>query len=173
MHEVEVKRDFALLSPQEALRIAIVIEERNTQLYHRLGEMFSKFCPDSPQIVSTFYDLADTERQHGVLLTAEYCERFGGVQVDVTEEDIRDLIEMPGLRAGDILDATEAGDGALARRMALEMALATECSTVNYYGRLVETTPDPELKDLYTTFVAFEQEHTSELERALGQLGHS
>ncbi len=38
MHEAAVKRDFALLSPLETLRFAIVIEERNTQLYHRLSE---------------------------------------------------------------------------------------------------------------------------------------
>jgi rubrerythrin len=170
---VAVKRDFALLSPQEALRIAIVIEKRNTQLYHRMGEMFSKFCPDSPQIVSTFYDLADTERQHSVVLTARYCERFGGVQADITEEDIRDLIEMPGLRVGDILAAAQEGDTTLARRIALETALATERSTVNYYARLVETTLDPELKALYKEFVAFEQEHTDGLEQELGDLGHN
>jgi hypothetical protein len=35
--------DIALLSPRETLRFAIAIEERNTQLYQRLGEMFSKF----------------------------------------------------------------------------------------------------------------------------------
>jgi len=173
MHEVAVKRDFASLSPQEAFQVAIVIEERNTQLYHRMGEMFSKFCPDSPQIVSTFCDLANTERQHGILLTSRYCERFGAVHADITEEDIQDLIEVPRFRVGDILAAAEAGDLAFARPIAFEMALATERSTVNYYARLVETTPDPELKALYKEFVAFEQEHTDELEQALGQLGHT
>ena len=159
-----MKRDFATLSPQEALKVAIVIEERNTQLYHRLGEMFSKFCPDSPQIVSMFSDLANLERQHGILLTARYVERFGGVHADITEEDIWNVIEMPRLRVGDILAAAGAGDVVLARRMAFEMALATERSTVSYYARLAETTPDPELKALYKELVVFEQEHTDELE---------
>lgn len=167
-----MKRDFASLSLREALHIAIDVEERNTQLYHRLGEMFSKFCPDSPQIVSMFSDLANLERQHGILLTARYVERFGGVHADITEEDIWNLIEMPRLRVGDILAAAEASDVALARRMAFEMALATERSTVNYYARLVEATPDPALKALYEEFVAFEQEHTDGLEQALDQLGH-
>jgi rubrerythrin len=173
MHEVAVKRDFALLTPREALGFAIVIEERNTQLYHRLGEMFSKFCPDSSQIVSAFYDLANLERQHGILLASRYCERFGAVHADITEEDIRNLIEVPRLRVGDILTAAEAGDVFSARRMAFEMALATERNTVNYYVRLVETTADPELKALYQEFVAFEEEHADWVEQAIDQLGHT
>src|ERR1035437_10138079 len=148
MHEVAVKRDFASLSPQEAFQVAIVIEERNTQLYHRMGEMFSKFCPDSPQIVSTFYDLANTERQHGILLTSRYCERFGAVHADITEEDIQDLIEVPRFRVGDILAAAEAGDVAFAQRLLFEWSLPTDPSTVTSSPRLIETTPDPELKAL-------------------------
>jgi rubrerythrin len=173
MHEEAVKRDFALLSPREALRFAIVIEERNTQLYHRLGEMFSRFCPDSPQIVSAFYDLSNTERQHGILLTSRYCERFGAVDADITEEDIRSLVEVPRLCVGDILEAAEAGELVSARRMAFEMALATERNAVNYYVRLIETTDDPELKALYQELVTFEREHTDWVEQAINQLGHT
>jgi rubrerythrin len=168
-----VKRDFASLSLREALRIAIVIEERNAHIYQRLGEMFSRFCPDSPQIPSAFYDLANTEREHGVTLAARHFERFGAVYADITEEDIWDFIEVPHLCVADISAAGEAGDVALARRMAFGMALAAERSSVNYYARLVENTPDLELKALYKEFVAFEQEHSAWAEQALGQLGHT
>ena len=166
-----MKRDFASLSPREALGIAIVIEERNAHTYQRLGEMFSKSCPDSPQIPSAFYDLANTERDHAVVLTARHLERFGAVPADTTEEDIQDFIEVPRLRVADILLAIEEGDVALARRMAFEMALAAERSAVKYYARLAEITPDPELRALYKEFVAFEQEHTDWAEKALGQAG--
>ena len=167
-----MKRDLASLSHREALRIAIVIEERNAHIYHRLAEIFSRSCPDSPQIPSAFYELANTEREHGATLTARHLERFGAVHADITEEDIWDFIEVPSLRVADISAAVEAGDGARARRMAFEMALAAERSAVNYYGRLVENTSDPELKALYKEFVAFEQEHTDWAQQALGQLGH-
>ena len=166
-----MKRDFTSLSLREALRIAIVIEERNTHVYQRLAEMFSKSCPDSPQIPSAFYDLANAERQHGILLTARYFVRFGAAPADITEEDIPDFIEMPRLKVADILAAVEAGDVLAARRMAFELALAAEQSAVNYYARLAETTPDPELKALYKEFLAFEREHTDSLEQALGQHG--
>jgi len=167
-----VKRDFALLSPQEALLFAIVIEERNTQLYHRLGEMFSKFCPDAPPIASAFCDLENTERQHGILLTSRYRERFGEVPASINEDDVRNLIEVPRLRVGDILDAAEAGDLSLAKRLAFEMALETERNAVDYYVRLSEVTTDQELKALYQELVRFEQEHTDWAEQAIRQLGH-
>ena len=167
-----MKRDLASLSPREALQVAIVIEERNAHIYQRLAEIFSKSCPDSPQIPSAFYELANTERAHGATLTARHFQRFGAVHADITEEDIWDFIEVPRLRVADISAAVEAGDGALARRMAFEMALAAERSAVNYYARLAENTPDLELRTLYQEFVAFEQEHTDWAEQALGQLGH-
>jgi rubrerythrin len=166
-----VKRNFTSLSPQEALRIAIVIEERNAHIYQRLGEVFSKCCPDSPQIPSAFYDLANEERQHGILLTERYFERFGAVHADITEEDIWDFIEVPRLAVADILAAVEAGDALAARRMAFEMALAAEQGAVNYYARVAKTTPDPELKALCEEFVAMEREHTDWVEQALGQPG--
>ena len=38
-----MKRDFASLSAQEALHVAIFIEERNADIYHQLAEMFAEF----------------------------------------------------------------------------------------------------------------------------------
>jgi len=57
-----MKPDFPSLSPRAALRYAIIVEARNTQIYNRLGEMCSRWCPDSPQIVSAFSDLAEREK---------------------------------------------------------------------------------------------------------------
>jgi rubrerythrin len=168
-YEAAMKRAFTSLSPREALRIAIVIEERNAQIYQRLAEMFGKSCPESPQIPSAFHDLANMERKHGMLLTKSYGERFGAVRTNLTEDDIWDFIETPRLAVADILTAVEAGDARGARRMALQMALGAEEDAVNYYARVAETTLDPELKALCEEFVAFEQEHTSWVEKELGQ----
>ena len=169
-HGAAVKRDFASLSPREALRVAIAIEKRNTHLYQRLGEMFSKACPDSPQIPAAFRELANEERQHGVDLTARYTKRFGALHADITEEDIWGFIEAPRLAVADILAAVEAGDALAARRMALEIALAAEQSALNYYTWVAEATHDPELKALCEEFAAMEKEHSGWVEHALGQL---
>lgn len=166
-----MKRNFTSLSSREALRLAIVIEERNAHIYQRLGEMFSKSCPDSPQIPAAFHELADRERLHGANLTERYSKRFGALRADMSEEDIWDLIEAPRLDVADIQAAVEAGDALAARRMALGMALAAEQGAVKYYTRVAGTTPDPELKALCEEFVTDEREHTGWVEQALAQLG--
>src|SRR5207253_2455581 len=49
-----MKRDFASLTPQEALHVAIFIEERNAEIYHQFAEMFSEFHdPESLEIAVT------------------------------------------------------------------------------------------------------------------------
>ncbi len=164
-----MKRSFASLNIQEALRVAIAVEDRNTHIYHRLGEILARSCSGSPQVSSAFHELADTERNHSALLAIRYSERFGAVPTDISEPDIEDLIETPQPNIADIVAAAEAGDVHGARRLALEMVRATECSAVTYYTRLVGATSDPEMKALYKEFLAFEQEHNDWVEQELGQ----
>ena len=38
-----MQRAFSTLNAQEALHIAIFIEERNADIYHRFAEMFAEF----------------------------------------------------------------------------------------------------------------------------------
>ena len=48
-----MKRDFASLSAQEALHVAIFIEERNAEIYHQFAEMFAEFRdPESLEIAA-------------------------------------------------------------------------------------------------------------------------
>lgn len=163
-----MKRDFSSLNPREALSIAIAIEERNADIYHLLGDLFSQFCPDDPTIASSFLDLARAEHEHGELLTNRLCERYGNGKDAIAEEDIRDFIETPRFEVASVVEAVETGQPGSARRIALEIAAAAERSAVHYYRRLAATTPDSELKALYEEFVTFEQEHTDRLETEIG-----
>ena len=167
-HEVTVKREFSSLNPREALRIAIAIEERNAEIYHQLSDLFFQFCPDVPNMASSFLDLAKAERQHGELLNTRYGERYGDTKDDITEEAIRDFIETPRFEVASMVEAVETGQPVLARQMALEIAAAAEHSALQYYRRLAATTLDPQLKTLYEEFVAFELEHSDRLETELG-----
>lgn len=161
-------RDFSSLTAQEALSIAIAIEERNATVYHHLGNLFSQFCSDAPTLAVSFFELESAERRHGALLISRYVERYGTLNTGVSEEDIRDFIEVPRYDVASVLTAVEIGQPGSARHIALEIAAAAERSALQYYRHLVATTLDPELKSLYEEFVALEQEHTDWLDIELG-----
>src|SRR5438132_12864749 len=161
-----MKREFTSLSAQEALHVAIFIEERNAEIYHQFAEMFAEFRdPESLEIASAFWDMANEERAHGTLLQKRYFDRYGTRPCAVTEEDIRDLIEVPKLENGDIFTISKLKVGRSPRQMALEIALAAEQNAVRYYTRLAETTEDAELREVYKEFAEFEIGHSDWLER--------
>ena len=128
-----MRRTFASLNVQEALHVAIFIEERNAGIYHRFAEMFTEFCdPDSLEIASVFWDMAVEERRHSGVLQEKYQERYGNASCGLTKEDLGDMIEVPRLDEGDVFaDARTATDGT--RERALKVALAAEQSAQHYY----------------------------------------
>jgi len=165
-----MKRDFVSLTAQEALHVAIFIEERNAEIYHQFAEMFAEFHdPESLEVASAFWDMASDERQHGTLLQKRYFERYGTRPCAVTEDDISDFIEVPRLENGDIFTISKLKVGRSPREMALEVAAAAEENALRFYTRLAETTQDAELKSLYTEFVEFESAHSGWLDRKLAE----
>jgi rubrerythrin len=137
-----MRRTLASLNPQEALHVAIFIEERNAGIYHRFAGMFTEFRdPDSLEIASVFWDMAVEERRHSTALQEKYQERYGNAGCALTEEDPQDMIEVPRLDDGDVFaDLATAQDSA--RERAVKVALAAEQSAQNYYSRLAEQTKD-------------------------------
>ena len=166
-----MKRDFASLTPQEALHVAIFIEERNAEIYHQFAELFAEFRdPESLEIASTFWDMSNEERQHGTMLQKRYLDRYRTPPCAVTEDDIRDFIEVPRLENGDIFTISKLKVGRSPREMALEIAIAAEQGAVRYYTRLSDMTEDPELKSFYREFVDFESNHTDWLQKKMASV---
>ena len=94
----DMKRDFASLTAQEALHVAIFIEERNAEIYTQFAELFAEFRDaESLQIAQVFHEMAEEERHHGTMLQERYFERYGTQHCIITEENIRELIEVPKL----------------------------------------------------------------------------
>ena len=165
-----MKRDFASLSAQEALHVAIFIEERNAEIYHQFAEMFAEFRdPESLEIAAAFWDMATEERKHGTMLQKRYFDRYGTRPCAVTEEDISDFIEVPHLENGEIFTISKLKVGRSPREMALEIAMAAEQNAVRYYHRLSEITEDDELKSFYREFVDFEAGHSDWIEKKLSE----
>jgi rubrerythrin len=165
-----MKRDFASLTAQEALHVAIFIEERNAEIYHQFAELFAGFGDDeSLEIAGTFWDMAAEERRHGTLLQQRYFDRYGTRPCALTDEDIRDFIEVPQLASGDIFAISRAAGGRSPRELALEIAVSAEQNAVRYYTRLAELTEDAELRELYREFLNFENDHTDFLDRKIAE----
>ena len=158
---------FSSLSPQEALQVAIYIEERNAGVYQRFAEMFTEFRDaESLEIASVFWDMSVEEKRHSSVLQNRYAERYGEAQSSVTEEDVRELIEVPRLERGDVFAAMETGT-AIPRQRALNVALQAEKSAQNFYARLVGQTEDATLRQLYNELATMEDGHVTYLKGLL------
>ncbi len=163
-----MKREFASLSVREALNLAISIESRNADLYRQFGELFDGFQdPESCEIASTFWDMAEEEERHGKALERRFVERYNDDPTPVSEEDIREKIEVPKIASGDIFAIARAQASTVPRNRAFEIALAAERSAAKFYNRLLETTEDMELRNLYEELASDEDDHMRILQKKI------
>jgi rubrerythrin len=162
-----MQRAFSTLNPQEALHVAIFIEERNAGIYHRFAEMFTEFHDaESLEIASVFWDMAVEEKRHSGILQGKYQERFGNASCAMTEEDLQEMIEVPRLEDADLFAADPTTQNG-AREKALQVALAAETGAHDFYTKLVEHTEDGPLRRLYTELSIMEDGHVVYLQRML------
>ena len=160
-------RAFASLNSQEALHVAIFIEERNAGIYHRFAEMFTEFHDvESLEIASVFWDMAVEEKRHSSMLQARYQERYGNASCALTEEGLQEMIEVPKLESGDVFAAVET-DKTSPRERALRVALEAERGAHDFYARLVEQTQDDALRRLYTELSMMEDGHVDYLQNMM------
>ncbi len=162
-----MKRSFAALNPQEALHVAIFIEERNAELYQRFAEMFAEFRDsDSLEVAGVFQEMGVEEKEHSSKLQSLYMERFGTSSCALTEEDLAELIEVPRLEEGDFFPAP--GQTIVsARDRALQVAFKAERSAQQYYAELVEKTAPGPLRLLYRDLAEMEDGHVASIEQRM------
>ena len=163
-----MKQSFASLSPQEALHVAIFIEERNAELYHRFAEMFAEFhdC-DSSEIAGVFWEMAAEEKHHSSRLQAKYMERFGTFSCSLTEEDLVEFIEVPRLEEVDLFATPDAPNRVSATDRALQVALNAERSAQLYYASLADKTGPGALRQLYRELADMEDGHVAAIEQRM------
>ena len=156
-------RPFSSLNPQEALHVAVFIEERNAEIYQRFAEMFTEFRdPESFEIASVFWDMAVEEKRHSSLLQSRYQEHYGNASCAMTEEDLQEMIEVPKLESSELFSPIEAGQ-ATARQRALKVALDAEQNAQAFYRQLIEQTEDGALRRLYVELSTMEDGHVTYL----------
>jgi rubrerythrin len=160
-----MKRSFGSLSPQEALHVAIFIEERNAEIYHNFAELFVSFQDStSLEIAGVLWDMAVEERHHSTLLQERYTAQYGQASCSLTEADVIEIIELPRLVGEEIFDSSSA---VTARLNALRIALSAENQARDFYGELGAMASDPALRALYEDLSSFEADHVEFLQRRL------
>ncbi len=160
-----MKRSFRSLSPQEALHVAIFIEERNAEIYHNFAELFVSFQDStSLEIAGVLWDMAVEERHHSSLLQERYTAQYGQASCTLTEADVIEIIELPQLVGEEIFDSSCA---VTARLHALRIALSAENQARDYYAGLSAAAIDPALRALYEELSSFEADHVEFLQRKL------
>jgi rubrerythrin len=163
-----MKRSFASLDPQEALHVAIFIEERNAELYHRFAEMFVEFRDsESLEIAGVFWEMAVEEKNHSSILQGKYMEEYGSSRCTLTEEDLIEWIEVPKLEDSDVFATTREGCATKVRDRALRVALKAEEAAQRYYADLVKDTKEGALRRLYRELAVMEDGHVAYIERKL------
>ncbi|MFZ0311864.1 MAG: ferritin family protein [Candidatus Korobacteraceae bacterium] len=161
-----MKPSFASLSPQQALDVALSIEKRNAEIYHRFAEMFTEFGDRlSLEIGATFWEMAIEERDHHNLLQQKYTEQYGSSTSSLTEDDLAELIEVPRLENGDLFGA--GNDAVASRQQALQVALCAELSAQSFYRKLADQTPTGALRQIYCDLAQMEDGHVAYLEAKL------
>lgn len=161
-----MKRSFQSLSPQEALHVAVFIEERNSEIYHHFAEMFVSFQDfSSLEIAGVLWDMAVEERHHGSLLQERYTAKFGQASCALTEADILEMIELPQLEDRDIFDSN--APAATAHFRALKVALSAENQARDFYAELAQSAVEPDLRALYIELSSFEADHVAFIKNRL------
>jgi erythrin-vacuolar iron transport family protein len=163
-----MKREFSSLSPREALYLAAFVEQRNARLYREFGELFDAFGdPESCEIGNTFWDMAEEEEHHASVLQERYRERYGDEACEISEDDVRDHVEVPKISGGEIFALARAQVSPVPRNRAFQIALAAEQSALKFYARLLQTTKEPELRRVYEELANDEDEHIRSLRKRI------
>lgn len=169
----DMKRSFQSLLPQEALHVAVFIEERNCAIYHQFAEMFVSFQDfASLEIAGVLWDMAVEERHHSSLLQERYTALYGQSACSLSDADILELIEIPQLIDLEIFNSST--QAITAQTQALTVALNAENQARDFYTELAATADNPQLRALYVELSGFEAEHVEFIERKLAnskQLG--
>ena len=164
-----MQRSFASLSPLEVLQVAISIEDRNAELYHRFAEVFTEFGDqESLEIAAVFWEMAVEERGHSWQLKQRRAELYGDSPCHTTEHDLQEIVELPRLDDGDILGPQR--EGVPGRVRALNVALQAELGAQEFYRRLVQQIPRGPLQDVFRYLAEMEDGHVCYLESKLAQV---
>jgi rubrerythrin len=141
------KLDFSSLSLQDALDLAVIVEEEAKERY----EEFAKQIGTS-NAGSFFLHMAENEAKHGQELAMQRKKLFGNAPSLVTRDmvdEIRD-VEAPEY---------DQARSFMSQRHALEVALASEIKAYNFFDKALVQIKNEDVKKLFIELKAEEIHH--------------
>lgn len=150
--------DFASLGLQDALDLAILIEEEAEERYRSFSKLVGGRYPGDAADV--FKMMAANEKKHGEQLAERRKKLFGRAKARVSL---------------DMLDDVEAPDRGKPRtfmsaRDAMEVAIEAEEKAFDFYGDALEHVKDKQVKKLFEELKAEEKEHRALLKKKMARL---
>ena len=129
--------DFERISLQDALDLAVLIEEEARDRYRELAEQLT--AHDTPDVAAFFTRMAKIEEHHRTELLGRRQTLFGNAPSSIDRSNLFD-VEAPGY------DEARAFMGV---RQALETVLAAEVRAHDFFREALPRVKDPELKALF------------------------
>lgn len=144
-------------SIEEFLAYAVKLEEETALRFGQLADAMAA-CGNG-EVARLFRRLADYSRMH--LADARARTGFRDIPVMDPSEFVWPDMESPETAA------IWAADPFIGRDQALEVALAAETASFEYYRGIHETTADPEIRIMAQEFAEEEAQHVAELQKWL------
>jgi rubrerythrin len=144
------KLDFSSLNLQDALDLAILVEEEAQERYVELANQIGSSTTGDAG--AFFVQMAENEAKHGRELAAQRTKLFGNAKTTVTAEmidHIRD-VEAPDY---------DQARSFMSERHALEIALGCETKAYNFFDKALAEIKNEEVKNLFIELKAEEVHH--------------
>lgn len=150
---------FGSLSPQDALDLAILVEEEARERYVEFADQMDQHR--TPEAAGFFRHMAENEAKHGRELADRRRQRFGEAPRRVTAAMLFE-VEAPDY------DAVRAF---MTPRQAMEAALACELKAHAFFEAAREGASDPDVRALFAALRDEETQHQDLVQAELAKLG--
>jgi erythrin-vacuolar iron transport family protein len=150
--------DFSTLSLQDALDLAILIEDEARERYEEFAENLGvHHTPDAAQF---FVTMAGNEAKHGADLLERRRTIFGETPTRVSRDMLWD-VEAPGFDQARMF---------MTARQAIEVALACEVKAYDYFDAALAHVQDPSVRTLFEELRAEEAEHQALVKAVMAKI---
>ncbi len=150
--------DFRSLSLQDALDLAILIEEEAQERYETFTKQVGGRYPGDA--ADMFRMMAGNEAKHRADLVERRRQLFGDAPPRVTTSQLYD-VEAPDRGSPRVF---------MSARQAMEVALASEVKAYEYFGAALPHVADPQVKALFQELQGEELQHQAFVKARLDKL---